>query len=46
VPVLVFSGSVELTVRREFKKDEDDPVFRDQIPDENIWNTYCDAFAA
>jgi hypothetical protein len=45
VEVLFFSASVEVRCRREFGGSESDPKFIEQIPDQEVWTGYCEAFA-
>jgi hypothetical protein len=45
VEVLLFSASVSVSCRREFGGSESDPKFIDLIPNEDVWGTYCGAFA-
>jgi hypothetical protein len=41
----MFSKSVSVRCRREFSGGLADPKFIDQIPTQQIWSDYCDAFA-
>jgi hypothetical protein len=46
IEILFFSASVEVSVRREFVGSHAaDPKFIDLIPEESIWDEYCNAFA-
>ena len=45
VEVLFFSTSVTVTVTREFMGSESDPKFIDFIPQEPVWQEYCQAYA-
>ena len=45
IEILFFSIDVSVTCRREFAGSESDPKFIDLIPDQSIWDDYCDAFA-
>jgi hypothetical protein len=45
VEVLFFSTSVTVKVTREFAGSESDPRFIDFIPQESVWQEYCQAFA-
>jgi hypothetical protein len=49
VSVLCFSGSVEITVERQFGGQDGDPTFEQQVPatlpdGSHPWDDYCDAF--
>lgn len=44
ISVLVFSGSVEVTVERRFGGSTD-PTFGEVLPDPALWAGYCSAFA-
>jgi hypothetical protein len=46
IDVLLFSGSVEVSCRREFGGSDADPTFVDLIPTPAVWADYCTAFAA
>ncbi len=46
IDILMFSQSVSIHCRREFSGGPADPKFIDQIPTQQIWSEYCDAFAA
>jgi hypothetical protein len=46
IDILMFSTSVTVRCRREFSGGGvPDPKFIDQIPTQEIWSEYCDAFA-
>jgi hypothetical protein len=45
IEVLVFSGEVEIRVRREFANPDADPTVRDLLPSAEPWAEYCAAFA-
>jgi hypothetical protein len=45
IDILMFSTSVSVRCRREFSGGIADPKFIDQIPTQEIWSEYCDAFA-
>ena len=45
IDILMFSTSVDVRCRREFSGGASDPKFIDQIPTQEIWSQYCDAFA-
>lgn len=45
VEVLFFSTSVEVKVQRQFAGSDADPLFVDFVPNQNVWNEYCEAFA-
>jgi hypothetical protein len=45
IDILMFSQSVSIHCRREFSGGPADPKFIDQIPTQEIWSEYCDAFA-
>jgi hypothetical protein len=45
IDILMFSTSVSVRCRREFSGGAADPKFIDQIPTQEIWSQYCDAFA-
>jgi len=45
VEVLFFSASVTVKVTREFAGSESDPKFLDFIPQESVWQEYCQAYA-
>jgi hypothetical protein len=45
IDILMFSTSVSVRCRREFAGGVADPKFIDQIPTEEVWAAYCDAFA-
>jgi hypothetical protein len=46
IDILMFSTSVSVRCRREFSGGGvADPKFIDQIPTQEIWSEYCDAFA-
>jgi hypothetical protein len=45
IDILMFSTSVSVRCRREFSGGAADPKFIDQIPTQEIWSAYCDAFA-
>lgn len=45
IDILMFSTSVSVRCRREFSGGSADPKFIDQIPTQEIWSEYCDAFA-
>jgi len=45
IDILMFSTSVSVRCRREFSGGAADPKFIDQIPTEQVWSDYCDAFA-
>jgi hypothetical protein len=45
IDILMFSTSVSVRCRREFSGGVADPKFIDQIPTQEIWSVYCDAFA-
>jgi len=45
IDILMFSTSVSVRCRREFSGGGADPKFIDQIPTQQIWSEYCDAFA-
>jgi hypothetical protein len=45
IDILMFSQSVSVRCRREFSGGPADPKFIDQIPTQQIWSDYCDAFA-
>lgn len=46
IDILMFSVSVSVTCRREFAGGNSDPKFIDLIPDSQIWQEYCEAFAS
>jgi len=46
VEVLFFSKSVSVSVEKQFAGSARDPKFVDFIPDETVWQDYCEAFAA
>ncbi|MFZ4688315.1 MAG: hypothetical protein ACOYLS_03655 [Polymorphobacter sp.] len=45
IEILFFSASVSVKVEKTFAGSESDPLFRDFITDQSVWNEYCDAFA-
>ncbi|MEX3858198.1 hypothetical protein AB3X94_29840 [Paraburkholderia sp. BR10923] len=45
IDILMFSTSVSVRCRREFAGSAGDPKFIDQVPNEQVWADYCDAFA-
>lgn len=45
IEILFFSASVKVKVEKTFAGSESDPLFRDFITDQSVWNEYCDAFA-
>jgi hypothetical protein len=46
VEVLLFSAEVPIHCRREFAgSSQPDPKFVDLIPEQSVWDQYCDAFA-
>jgi hypothetical protein len=45
IDILMFSTSVSVRCRREFSGGIADPKFIDQVPTEQVWAAYCDAFA-
>ncbi len=45
VEVLLFSASVTVRCRREFGGGAADPRFIDLVPQQSLWDEYCDAFA-
>lgn len=44
IEVLVFSGSVTVEVERRFGG-SNDPTFGQALPQQSMWDEYCDAFA-
>ena len=46
IEILMFSVSVSVTCRREFAGGNSDPKFIDLIPDSQVWQEYCEAFAS
>jgi hypothetical protein len=46
IDVLLFSGSVEVSCRREFGGSDSDPTFVDMMPAPPVWADYCAAFAS
>ena len=46
IDILMFSTSVSVRCRREFAGGDADPKFIDQIPTDQVWAAYCDAFAS
>lgn len=45
IEILIFSASVKVKVEKTFAGSGSDPLFRDFITDQSVWNEYCDAFA-
>ncbi|HEX8678812.1 MAG TPA: hypothetical protein VF683_02540, partial [Chthoniobacterales bacterium] len=45
VEVLFFSASVSVKCRKEFGGSAGDPKFIELIPEQEIWDEYCGAFA-
>lgn len=45
IEVLLFSGEVEIRIRREFANPVADPTVRDLLPSVEPWAEYCAAFA-
>jgi hypothetical protein len=46
IEILMFSVGVSVTCRREFAGGNSDPKFIDLIPDSQVWQEYCEAFAS
>lgn len=45
IEILFLSFSVGVTVERQLKGEDADPTFADQLPQHNMWEEYCNAFA-
>ncbi|CAN5390102.1 hypothetical protein BH10BAC6_BH10BAC6_00710 [soil metagenome] len=45
ISILFLSFSVGVTVERQLKGSDGDPTFQQMLPTQNLWLTYCEAFA-
>jgi hypothetical protein len=45
IEILFFSVSVSVKVEKTFAGSESDPLFKDFIDDQSVWDDYCGAFA-